>query len=389
MYIINITKLLISKVGDVFELSYVEKAQFLYFSSAIVSLYVVALLLLVEVLGLLPQHDLAAGGSIQLMLLASLHCCIMLCLGLLGFPLRKKHKDLSWYVHTVIQLYGLANIVILYYLGIFSLGAGVALAGGPIAGVLLFPRRTIFIALAIGLSIMAVIFYFTVIGYIPYAPIISEPGTEHTNFAWLLVVSGLVIPHLIMLVSTSVASINRWQEREEKVRYLSSTDVLTGVANRRHLMEQFEVELGRSRRDKTALSVIMVDLDHFKSVNDNHGHQAGDVALQASAKILKEAIRSTDLLGRYGGEEFFIVLPGADLNAALRTAERCRSNIEAADMQAEEITLKLTASFGLATITSDNINAPQSKLDNLLKEADAALYKAKDQGRNQVISIVI
>lgn len=386
MHIINTTKSAFHKVGDVFEWSYVEKAQFLYFSSAFVSLYVVALLLLVEVLGLLPQHDLDAGGSIQLMLLASLHFFIMLSLGLLGFPLRKRHKDLSWYVHTVVQLYGLANIVILYYLGIFSLGAGVALAGGPIAGVLLFPRRTIFIALAIGLSIMGVIFFYTIKGVIPYAPIISEPGTEHTNFAWLLVVSGLVIPHLIMLVSTSIASINRWQEREEKVRYLSSTDVLTQVANRRHLMEQFEVELSRAQRDKTPLSVLMVDLDHFKSVNDNYGHQVGDVALQTSAGLLKEAIRNTDLLGRYGGEEFFIVLPGADLNAALLTAERCRSNIESADIRADEATLKLTASFGLATVTADKINESSSQLDDLLKAADTALYKAKKEGRNRVIS---
>lgn len=389
MHIINITKSLVNKIGDVFELSYVEKAQFLYFSSAIVSLYVVALLLLVEVLDLLPQHDLAAGGSIQLMLLASLHFCIMLCLGLLGFPLRKQHNDLSWYVHTVIQLYGFANIVILYYLGIFSLGAGVALAGGPIAGVLLFPRRTIFIALATGLSIMGVIFYLTVIGLIPYAPIISEPGTEHTNFAWLLVVSGLVIPHLIMLVSTSMASINRWQEREEKVRYLSSTDVLTKVANRRHLMEQFEVELGRARRNNTALSVLMVDLDHFKSINDNYGHQVGDVALQASASLLKEAIRNTDILGRYGGEEFFIVLPGADLDAALLTAERCRSNIESADIRADENRLKLTASFGLASVTADAINSDSLQLDNLLREADSALYIAKKEGRNRVVSTAV
>ena len=389
MHIIQITKILFNKIGDVFEWSYVEKAQFLYLSSCLVSLYVVALLLLVELLDLLPQHDLDARGSIQLMLWASLHFLIMLSLGLIGFPLRKRYKDLSWYVHSCVQLYGLANIIILYYLGIFSLGAGVALAGGPIAGMLLFPRRTIFIALATGIAFVGTIITLTVNGTIPYAPIISEPGTEHTNLAWLLVVSGLVVPHIVMLLSTSLASINRWQEREEKVRYLSSTDVLTQVANRRHLMEQFEVELSRASRDKTALSVLMVDLDHFKAVNDNYGHQVGDIALQASADLLKEAIRNTDLLGRYGGEEFCIVLPGADLAAAQRTAERCRSNIESADIRADEGKLQLTASFGLATLSAEKINEPTSQLDNLLKEADTALYRAKKQGRNQVVSTTI
>jgi len=386
VYIIKKTKVLFNKIGDVFELSQVEKAQFLYLSSCLVSLYIVALLLLVECLDLLPQYDLDARGSIQLMLWASLHFCIMLSLGLIGFPLRKRYKDLSWYVHSCVQLYGLANIIILYYLGIFSLGAGVALAGGPIAGMLLFPRQTIFIAFAIGLALVGVIIILTVNGTIPYAPIISEPGTEHTNLAWLLVVSGLVVPHIVMLLSTSLASINRWQEREEKVRYLSSTDVLTQVSNRRHLMEQFEVELSRARRDNTPLAILMVDLDHFKAINDNYGHQVGDIALHTSASLLKDAIRNTDLLGRYGGEEFCIVLPGADLDAALRTAERCRSNIESADIRADESQLKLTASFGLVSVSAQKINEIYVQLDSLLKQADTALYKAKDQGRNQVVS---
>jgi len=251
---------------------------------------------------------------------------------------------------------------------------------------LLFPRQTIFIAFAIGLALVGVIIILTVNGTIPYAPIISEPGTEHTNLAWLLVVSGLVVPHIVMLLSTSLASINRWQEREEKVRYLSSTDVLTQVSNRRHLMEQFEVELSRARRDNTPLAILMVDLDHFKAINDNYGHQVGDIALHTSASLLKDAIRNTDLLGRYGGEEFCIVLPGADLDAALRTAERCRSNIESADIRADESQLKLTASFGLVSVSAQKINEIYVQLDSLLKQADTALYKAKDQGRNQVVS---
>lgn len=386
MRVISNIKLILNKVGDIFEWSHTEKAQFLYFSSSAVSLYVVILLLLVHLLDLPPQHSLDSTGSVQLIFWAGLHFCIMLSLGLLGTALRKQDQEPSWYVHTAIQLYGLANIVILYYLGIFSLGAGVALAGGPIAGVLLFPRRPIFLALAAGLSVMGIIFSFTILGIIPYAPITSTPGTEHMNFSWLLVVSGLVIPHLIILLSTSMASINRWQEREDKVRYLSSTDVLTQVSNRRHLIEQFEVELSRARRDQSPLSILMVDLDHFKLVNDNYGHQAGDVALQVSANILKTAIRNTDLLGRYGGEEFCIVLPDADLETALRTAERCRKNIESADIQAGDEHIKLTASFGLATVTADKINEPSAKLDSLLRQADKALYKAKEQGRNRVVS---
>ena len=126
MHIINTIKSLSNKVGDVFEWSHAKKAQLLYFNTAFVSLYVVALLLLVEILDLPPQHDLNTEALKQLMLLASLHFFIMLSLGLLGSPLRKRDSESPWYVHMAIQLYGLANIGILYYLGIFSLGAGVA-----------------------------------------------------------------------------------------------------------------------------------------------------------------------------------------------------------------------------------------------------------------------
>lgn len=377
---------LLRKTGDIFEWSYVEKAQFLNLCSMFVALYVSFLLLLIELLGLVPQHDLDGRGSIQLIILAIIYAVILLVFGLVGFPLRKRATEANWYVHLSIQSYCIANVIILYYVGIFSLGTGVALAGGPITGLILFQRRFIYTGLASGIILATVFFYLTAIDYIPYAPLISEPGNAHTNLAWIIVVSGLVIPHIVLLLATSLASINRWQEREERVRFLSSTDVLTQVANRRHLVSQFEIELSRASRDKTPLSILMVDLDHFKSINDQFGHQVGDEALRLAASVLKNAVRKTDLVGRYGGEEFCILLPGASLAAAQQTAERCRYDLEQVGLKSDEDDIHLTASFGLTHADQAHFSSRVATIDNMLKVADQALYEAKQAGRNRVIT---
>ena len=199
--------------------------------------------------------------------------------------------------------------------------------------------------------------------------------------------SGLVFPHLVLLVSTASASIHRWKAREEHIHFLSCTDVLTQVANRRHLMDTFDIELSRAQRKKTHLSLMMVDLDHFKPVNDNYGHHAGDIALKVAAGVLKMAVRKTDLVGRYGGEEFCIILPEADSAAAMQTAERCRSNLEQDDIDTGSKTIHITASFGLTTFNPDDEQIKENlNVDDFLKAADSALYVAKDSGRNQVIT---
>jgi two-component system, cell cycle response regulator len=160
----------------------------------------------------------------------------------------------------------------------------------------------------------------------------------------------------------------------DKVRTLATIDHLTGVANRRSFETALEAELARTRRTGEPTALIMCDIDRFKLLNDEHGHQVGDEVLQGVAALLQAGAREYDTVGRFGGEEFTVVMPGCDVRDAAMTAERLRSAIEAATLA-----VPVTVSFGVAV-------APHqaATVDGLVKAADDALYRAKAEGRNRV-----
>jgi diguanylate cyclase (GGDEF)-like protein len=160
------------------------------------------------------------------------------------------------------------------------------------------------------------------------------------------------------------------------------TDALTGLYNRRAMEERGRAEIKRARRAGTPVSVILCDLDHFKSINDRYGHEAGDVALVRAAGVLREALRESDALGRWGGEEFMAVLPGSDAHGARQVAERMRAAIAATEFDGVEDST--TISLGVAT--SELVDDPRLEWDLLTKEADQRLYRAKHDGRNRVVS---
>lgn len=165
---------------------------------------------------------------------------------------------------------------------------------------------------------------------------------------------------------------------------LSITDALTGTYNRRHLMAQLPKELERTRRYARPLSAVLCDIDNFKVVNDNHGHQVGDDVLVQFAALLQRAIRSdVDWIVRYGGEEFLVVLPEADFGAALAFAERIRKQLDASGVEAAGGTLPITASFGV-TSYSGGTDQAESSMDAVIAAADACLYRSKQAGRNCV-----
>jgi diguanylate cyclase (GGDEF)-like protein len=165
----------------------------------------------------------------------------------------------------------------------------------------------------------------------------------------------------------------------QQIERLAITDSLTEVYTRRYILNRFEEEVTRSQIRKIQLSFLMIDVDFFKRVNDEYGHLTGDQILREVAGLIKENVRGIDIVGRYGGEEFCVVLPDTDRDGAHYVAERIRSAIEGTPLKAYDNVLKITVSIGHATFPDDGKNCAE-----LLDKADAALYRAKDMGRNRI-----
>ncbi len=165
----------------------------------------------------------------------------------------------------------------------------------------------------------------------------------------------------------------------EQMRHYAERDGLTGLWNHRIIIDQLRREVDRAQRNGTPLSIILADLDRFKSINDTFGHPCGDAVLRAVAEILTSSVRSYDWVGRYGGEEFLTILPGASLPHARSRAEQLRASIESARIPDGGRTIQITASLGVAS-------GVPADFEGLLRAADAALYRAKHSGRNCVVA---
>lgn len=168
----------------------------------------------------------------------------------------------------------------------------------------------------------------------------------------------------------------------KRIEHLAKTDELTGLHNRRNFADIAGNEITRSIRYGTSLAGVMLDLDHFKNINDTHGHQAGDRVLVETAELIRSSIRDFDVPARVGGEEFFIIMPETPENAAVRVAERIRKNFQDHRFQITDSgrAVKVTVSIGVASIEGDN----KKDLDELIGEADKAMYHSKKTGRNRV-----
>jgi diguanylate cyclase (GGDEF)-like protein len=175
---------------------------------------------------------------------------------------------------------------------------------------------------------------------------------------------------------------NKLEEANKELMRLASTDALTGLSNKRSLEHAITRDLARADRDKTWLSLVVVDVDHFKKLNDTYGHTTGDLVLQAVAKALSRHLRAGDLAGRCGGEEFLLVLPGSNMIGARIAAERIRKALESTTVDTEHGPLRVTASFGGASVCGPGC---AGRREALFARADAAMYEAKHSGRNRVI----
>ncbi|MBI5531904.1 MAG: diguanylate cyclase [Deltaproteobacteria bacterium] len=198
--------------------------------------------------------------------------------------------------------------------------------------------------------------------------------------AGLPIVSALVAQATTLVSSLGFLLLHR-ERQEQAMTELAMTDPLTGAFNRRTLFDLGNREIARALRDAADLSVVILDVDHFKRVNDEHGHAAGDEVLTRFVEIVRSCLRKSDLLTRYGGEEFCIVLPGAAAPAARSLAERIRVAIEQSDFQACGKPLRITTSAGVAGLDPTG----DQGLSSVVQRADQALYVAKSSGRNRVV----
>ncbi|QPG05314.1 diguanylate cyclase [Salinimonas marina] len=216
-------------------------------------------------------------------------------------------------------------------------------------------------------------------------PITSDSATMYQNVTIfpLITTDDGRVDRLCMLVydvTDQAVGKLRGERLNEELQYMSRIDGLTGLYNRRYWQERFDAIYKLSRRRDSNVTALMLDIDHFKKINDTYGHQAGDKVIQTLATVIQQCIRETDLAGRYGGEEFALVLPDATAQEALLVAERIRTAVLNTQVQHDTHTICFTVSLGLAPFSQQTRTAMA-----WLEQADMALYDAKASGRNMAL----
>jgi diguanylate cyclase (GGDEF)-like protein len=214
---------------------------------------------------------------------------------------------------------------------------------------------------------------------IPAAALVTQMRINRAHIIIDAVVTvGILLAILYFLTWKLVVRLDDVQKR---LKHIAVTDELTGLKNRRYIMEQLDREYQRSVRTGTSLSLVLFDIDHFKQVNDTLGHAFGDAVLKAVALDLRESLRTYDLLGRIGGEEFLIASPGSTLEEAAALAERIREKIRGKTISNKTFEITVTVSAGVTSLNGQDLQA-----DSMLARADDALYQAKQGGRNRVVT---
>ncbi len=297
---------------------------------------------------------------------------------------QRRRGDSVIYEYMACLYFGLTHVYYGYTVGLMSLPVGVVLVGAPVVGFIFVHHWAVATAFISSLLLLFGLSAITALGWIPYAPIATSVHLADGQMdpLWALAYIVFAIPHLLFIFSLAFYVLQRWRAREEAANHLSRTDSLTGLSNRRHVLELLELEKSRCELAEMPLSVIMVDLDHFKSINDRWGHDIGDRVLTAAAHALRDSVREYDHVGRYGGEEFLVVLPGLDTTQSRSLAERIRQTIASVRLRlptGERISL--SASLGMSCYDV----AEMVTVNDLVKQADVALYQAKHQGRDRLV----
>jgi len=221
------------------------------------------------------------------------------------------------------------------------------------------------------------------------SPDFVAPVTMNGNVVGILVVASSIVQGrdeipFVSMIAELLGNAYKHTTEIESVEHSASIDPLTKLFTRGHFAQRFEMEIRRARNYAHPLSVFLLDIDHFKNVNDTHGHSAGDLILVKLGEILRQSVRSSDIAARFGGEEFIVLMMSAGKEQALNMAENVRNIVESTEFRIPGLQspLKVTISGGVATYPADG-----DSTTDLLRKADEALYKAKQTGRNRIVVV--
>ena len=283
----------------------------------------------------------------------------------------------------ICALYYSVTLVGLGYLtGLLTAASGMVMVGAPLLGIVLLGQRVVYVSMAFALLLIFVLSLLTALNVIPYAPLFHlvfwvDPAARLLLFASILFFSA---PHFVFIIALADLILRQRKQRDLMIEHLSLTDSLTGVANRRAITEFLHEHLTLAQRKQQPIALLIADLDHFKQINDRHGHLVGDQALRLAAQCFVQSIRESDRLGRYGGEEFLIVFPHTSVLEATEIAERCRQQLSEVELYSDQQhPVPLSASFGVYGVVDGQID-----MDSLVRIADQNMYRAKQSGRNRV-----
>jgi diguanylate cyclase (GGDEF)-like protein len=306
---------------------------------------------------------------------------------LFGFLLKNKPETHIYYVLFLSVFYPYSLLILPVGVGLLNLLNGIIFMGITFTTLLLFPRFVVYFGLVAYVIAYYLLAGLTILGYLDYA-IAYKPYTvlhkdiQNTQIVYTMFYTTLYAAFTITLFDISV---ERWRKRSSRVERLSCTDELTGLLNRRGVNEMVSLQLQQAQITKKETSLIIVDIDDFKKINDQYGHQQGDLAIQHVANVLRDHLRSSDIVGRYGGEEFIIMLPFTSIENAQQIAKICLQALQRQGLaMVDEQTLSVWASFGVSSTASSGFDFAE-----LFRQADRALYHAKSNGKNQVSTGIV
>lgn len=281
------------------------------------------------------------------------------------------------------------NVQLFYYLSVWLITAMcvylLSTGGVNNTGILwcyIFPLITLYL-LGIERGSIALLFLLVCSGALFFVPNNPFAFVEYTTtfkiHFWASMITVTVLAYFYEY--TSQKAYDKLLSTSQELEKATLTDFLTGLANRRKIQQHLEHEKNRYERQAASFSIMLCDIDYFKNINDTYGHDCGDFVLKSIAETFTEALRKVDIIARWGGEEFLVLLPATRQKGSIVSAERLRKAIKQLKIDYENCVINVTMSFGLATWT----NADKD-MDGFIKRADENLYRAKDEGRNRVIA---